>query len=106
MRRQTDISVIGVHRLQDKKMILSDPSAERALLSTICQYGDEVFLEVNDLISDTTFTVDSNKIIYQCLKHVLEQNSKITIDIGILYSAAKDLGLDHILQKKRRGSAS
>lgn len=81
-------------------MILSDPSAERALLSTICQYGDEVFLEVNDLISDSTFTVDSNKIIYQCLKHVLGQNTKVVIDIGILYSAAKDLGLDHILQRK------
>lgn len=81
-------------------MILSDPSAERALLSTICQYGDEVFLEINDLISENSFTIDSNKIIYQCLKNILENNTKATIDIGIIYSTAKDLGFDHILQKK------
>jgi replicative DNA helicase len=81
-------------------MILSDPSAERALLSTICQYGDEVFMDISDLISESTFTIDSNKIIFQCLKHILEQNPKSTIDIGIIYSAAKDIGVDHILQKK------
>lgn len=81
-------------------MILSDPSAERALLSTICQYGEEVFLEICDLISENTFTIDSNKIIFQCLKHILEQNNKAIIDIGIIYSSAKDIGVDHILQKK------
>lgn len=81
-------------------MILSDPSAERALLSTICQYGDEVFLEISDLVSENTFTIDSNKIIFQCLKQILDQNPKSTIDIGIIYSSAKDIGVDHILQKK------
>ena len=81
-------------------MILSDPSAERALLSNICQYGDEVYVEVADLICETTFTIDSNKIIYKCLKTILEQNPKTTIDIGLIYSTAKDIGVDHILQKK------
>jgi replicative DNA helicase len=81
-------------------MILSDPSAERALLSTICKYGDKIFLEISDLVSENTFTIDSNKIIFSCLKHILEKNSNTTIDIGIIYSASKDLGLDKILQKK------
>lgn len=80
--------------------MLSDPSAERALLATICKYGDEVFLEVSDLISENTFTIDSNKIIYQCLKRIFEVNNKTVIDIGIIYSTAKDLGFDHILNKK------
>ena len=85
-------------------MILSDPSAERALLSTVCQYGDEVFLEISDLVSENTFTIDSNKIIFQCLKHILDQNPKSIIDIGIIYSSAKDIGVDHILQKKEEAS--
>jgi len=80
--------------------MLSDPSAERALLATICKYGDEVFVEVSDLISENTFTIDSNKIIYLCLKRIFETNSKTIIDIGIIYSTAKDLGFDHILNKK------
>lgn len=81
-------------------MILSDPSAERALLSNICHHGDEVYVEVADLVSESTFTIDSNKIIYQCVKRILEQNPKTSIDIGLIYSTAKDIGVDHILQKK------
>jgi replicative DNA helicase len=81
-------------------MILTDPSAERALLSTICQYGEDVYIDISDIVSESTFTIDSNKIIFQCLKHVLDKNPKCSIDIGIIYSAAKDLGVDHILQKK------
>jgi replicative DNA helicase len=80
--------------------MLADPSAERALLATICQYGDEVFLEVSELLNENTFTVDSNKLIYECLKYILEQNPSAVIDIGLIYSASKDLGLDHTLQKK------
>lgn len=82
-------------------MILSDPSAERALLSIICKFGDDAYIDVADLISESTFTIDSNKYIYQCLKSILESsNKKSSIDIGLIYSAAKDLGLDHILNKK------
>jgi replicative DNA helicase len=81
-------------------MILTDPSAERALLATICQYGEDVYIDISDIVSESTFTIDSNKIIFQCLKYVLDKNPKCSIDIGIIYSAAKDLGIDHILQKK------
>lgn len=82
-------------------MILSDPSAERALLSIICKFGDDAYIDVADLISESTFTIDSNKYIYQCLKSILESsNKKSSIDIGLIYSASKDLGLDHILNKK------
>lgn len=81
-------------------MILSDPSAERALLCNICQYGDEVFVDVADLVSENTFTIDSNKIIFQCLKQILENNPRTIIDLGLIYSTAKDIGVDHIIQKK------
>jgi replicative DNA helicase len=81
-------------------MILSDPSAERAILAIICQYGESAFVEIADLISENTFTIDSNKIIFQCLKHIVEVNNNAIIDIGIIYSTAKDIGVDHILNKK------
>ena len=81
-------------------MVLSDPSAERALLSAICKYGDEVYSDVSDLITETSFTIHSNKVIYNCIKYILESHSNPTIDIGLLYSAAKDLGLDHVLNTK------
>ena len=51
-------------------MILCDPSAERAVLSCIIQYGEDAFLDVSDLITESTFTVDSNQIIFRCLKNI------------------------------------
>jgi replicative DNA helicase len=82
-------------------MILSDPSAERALLSIICKYGDDVYLDISDLLSESSFTIDSNKYIYQCIKKIFQTSEKNThIDIALIYSTAKALSIDHILNKK------
>lgn len=81
-------------------MILSDPSAERALLSIICKYGDEAYVDVSDILSEDTFTIDSNKYIYKCIKHICEHNTNSNIDIPLIYSTSKELGIDHILNKK------
>jgi replicative DNA helicase len=81
-------------------MILSDPSAERAVLSGILQYGEDAFLDVTDLISESTFTVDSNQIIYRCLKNICEKHSKPQIDLAMVYSSAQELEVAHILNKK------
>ena len=82
-------------------MVLSDPSAERALLSILCKYGDSAYVEISDLITDHTFTIDSNKYIFQCLKHIFDTSqSEASIDIPLIYSTAKGLGTDHILNKK------
>lgn len=81
-------------------MVLSDPSAERALLAIICKYGDSAYSDVSDLISEQSFTIDSNKYIYQCIKRICESDHKSSIDIGLIYSIAKEIGIDHILQKK------
>ena len=80
-------------------MILSDPSAERALLSILYKYGDSAYVEISDIISENVFTIDSNKYIYQCLKKLCEDNSH-SIDIASIYSISKELGIDHILNKK------
>lgn len=82
-------------------MILSDPSAERALLSIICKYGDDAYLDISDIISESSFTIDSNKYIYQCIKKIFEtSDKKANIDIALIYSTAKALSIDHILNKK------
>jgi len=81
-------------------MILCDPSAERAVLSGILQYGEDAFLDVTDIISETSFTIDSNQIIYRCLKNICEKNSKPKIDLATVYSSAQELEVVHILNKK------
>lgn len=81
-------------------MILSDPSAERAVLSILCKFGDDAYIEVSDLLGDGSFTIDSNKYIYQCIKNICENNSRSSIDIASIFSVSKELGIDHILNQK------
>lgn len=81
-------------------MILSDPSSERAIISGILHYGEEAFLDVNDLITESSFTIDSNQIIYRCLKNICEKYHKPSIDIALVYSSAQELDVAHILSKK------
>lgn len=79
--------------------MLNDTSAERAVLAGIFSYGESAYLEVSDIISDSTFTIDSNAIIYKCLKALCERNSEI--DIASVYSVSEELGLSSILHKKQ-----
>jgi replicative DNA helicase len=79
--------------------MLNDPSAERAVLAGIFSYGENAYLEVSDIISESTFTIDSNVIIYKCLKHLCDKNSEV--DIASVYSVAEELGVSSILNKKQ-----
>ena len=81
-------------------MVLCDPSAERAVLAGICTYGEDAYLDVADIIQDTTFTIDSNTVIFKCLKTICEREQKPSIDIATIFSTAEELGLAHILTKK------
>jgi len=102
MNLPQDINVIIVQHQQAKvKMILCDPSAERAVLSGMFHYGEKAFLEISDIVEESTFTIDSNQFIFKCLKSIIENNpSQSEIDIASIYSVAQDLGLSHILSKK------
>lgn len=80
--------------------ILSDPSAERAVLAGICKYGEEVYLDIADILQESSFTIDSNKILYRCLKDLCEKNNPKNIDLASIYSVAQEVGVSHILSKK------
>lgn len=81
-------------------MILADPSAERAVLSGICKFGEEVYLDIADILQESSFTVDSNGIIFKCIKEICEKNQSKSIDIASIYSVAQDLGVSHVLSRK------
>lgn len=80
--------------------ILADPSAERAVLSGICKYGEEVYLDIADILQDSSFTVDSNSVIFKCLKELCEKHNSKRVDIASIYSVAQELGFSHILSRK------
>ena len=80
--------------------ILCDPSAERAVLSILCQYGETAYLEIAGIVSEHTFTIDTNVCLYKCIHQVLSSGTAKAIDIAAIFSAAKELGLDYIIQRK------
>lgn len=79
--------------------LLSDPSAERAVLSGIFNFGNDAYLDVSDIITEKTFTIGSNAVIYKCLKRLLESDVK-SIDIPSIWSAASELNLNHIFDNR------
>ena len=80
--------------------ILNDSAAERAVLAGIYKYGEDAYLDVADILQESSFTIDSNSIIFSCLKHLCENQRSKNIDIASIYSVSQELGFSHILAKK------
>lgn len=74
-------------------MILSDPPSERAILAGICRYGSDAYYDVHDIIDEKSFTINSNSIIYSCLKKIMTDNDQSSIDVALILSAAQSIGL-------------
>jgi replicative DNA helicase len=83
-----------------KENTLSDPSAERAVLAGLCRYGETSYLDIADLISSSSFTIDSNQLIFSCIKHIYEHSEVSNIDLASLLSASQELGCSDILTAK------
>jgi replicative DNA helicase len=81
-------------------MILCDPAAERAVLSGICKYGENAYLDIADILQPSTFTVDSNVMIFTVLKEICEKEHSPSIDIASILSASQSLNFAHILSQK------
>ena len=79
---------------------LADVAAERAVLSGICQFGQNTYLDIADIVKEKSFTNEYNQAIFACLKHVLNKEDIAEIDVASIYSAGEELGLANLLAKK------
>ena len=80
--------------------VLSDVTAERAVLSGICRYGEASYLDVADILNDQSFTIDYNQIVYACISHIFKQEGNEKIDVASIYCAGEELGLSNIMSRK------
>jgi replicative DNA helicase len=85
---------------QENNIGLSDTAAERAVLAGIFSYGSSAYFDVADILTEKTFTVDSNTVIYKCVRHVLEKDDKSQIDMPTILSAASELSLSDFFDRK------
>ena len=80
-------------------MISANIAAERAVLGGICRYGNQAYFDVCDIIRESTFTLDSNQILYKCISNILERDNNSTIDLPSILSSASSLGLSYVYDK-------
>lgn len=76
-----------------------DHAAERAVLAGIFTYGTKVYDDIEDLISVSTFHLDSNQAIFKCLEHLLKGQDNVKLDYPSIVSAANSLGLSSFFSK-------
>lgn len=79
--------------------ILKDLSAERGCLAGIFRYGFDSYADISDIISDSTFTDNANKIIFKCCRSIFERDSNSVIDLPILMAEATSLGFKEIISE-------
>jgi replicative DNA helicase len=81
--------------------MINDVAAERAVLAGICTYGSDAYLEICDFVKVDSFSVESNQVIFKCLNHILKDNNEVKkIDLPSIWSAAAELKLSRVLEKK------
>ncbi len=81
-------------------MSLQNVAAERAVIGGVCKYGKDAYLDIADIIQSTSFTLNNNQIIFECLKRVFEENIDAVIDPTTVVSTAKQLGYDDLFSNK------
>jgi len=74
--------------------VLTDIPAERAVLAAIAQYGYDMYLDVADMIQETSFTVEYNRIVFNCIKHIFKGDKVDKLDVISILSAGSEMGIE------------
>lgn len=76
-------------------MILSDPDAERGLLSVLLNNTKDVYIDISDIgIHASSFTLKGHRAIYDCIYYCFENNDNISLDTPMIISASKACGYE------------
>jgi replicative DNA helicase len=76
---------------------LQDLASERAVLSCLCQFGLDAYLEV-DFVDENHFTDEINQLIFSCIYKTVSENMKV--ELSSILSAANSLGVGDIVNTK------
>jgi replicative DNA helicase len=88
---------VNLLRGEKMKNTLQNSAIERAVLAGLCQYGLDVFLDLDFLESDY-FTHEVNQILFSCIKEIVQQNQNI--EYLTIFSTAEKLGVFELINNK------
>lgn len=82
---------------------LADIASEHAVLAGLIQFGQEAFIDVDGIVSEDTFTLDCNAVLFKCIKHHFQHSSN-SLDYPSIFAAAKEVNvltlIDNVDDKK------
>lgn len=76
--------------------VLENLPVERAVLAGICQYGLEVYVEL-DFLQPEYFSHELNQVIFTCLQDIINCNQNI--EFSSLFATANKLGVYELINK-------
>jgi replicative DNA helicase len=80
--------------------MLANVGVERAIIASICQFGKDALIEVEDLgVCAESFTQASNQALYTCLKSVLDRHADI--DQALLLISIKEAGYSALFEGRK-----
>jgi replicative DNA helicase len=77
---------------------VSDVTTERFVLSGLCQYGKNAYIDTEGVINSDIFYDEKNQALYKVISHVLESNDKV--DLSLIISTANSLKLSNLVCKQ------
>lgn len=79
-----------------------DVDAEKSVISGLLgKDGQEVWLEISDIITPNTFVADSHQVIYKCIDHLFKSTPELKQpNFPLILSASKTIGYNAFLDKK------
>lgn len=81
------------------RILPQDPAAERAVLSAAMTLGARGWAECADLLSPTSFSVDSNSHAWACLHKIYSEGRESAVDLPTVLASAGELGLSSFFAK-------
>ena len=80
--------------------MLGNVGIERAIISSLCQYGKDAMVEIEDIgVTANSFTIVTNQALFTSIKHLLD--NKDHIDQAMLLLTIKDLGYSSLFDNKK-----
>lgn len=70
---------------------------ERSVLAGIAKHGFDAFCDVDDVLTVSSFTFETNQMLWKCYQHIFQHDPESIIDIPTILSSANSLGLQQWL---------
>lgn len=80
--------------------MLENSGLERAVIASICQYGDLALSDIEGIVDKESFNDVSNQALFECLFHIVRIN-KDTVDRPSLLLTIKELKYDSLFETKK-----